>query len=198
MNISHVTFNHVTFERSFGTSSQLPKSTLPEIVFVGRSNVGKSSLINKLFKRKNLAKVSQTPGKTSTINFFLCDEVRFVDLPGYGYAKVALDEKERWSELIEGYFAQERNVVLALLLMDVRRFATQQDKNMLALLQKMDIPFALVLTKVDKLSHARLLQQKCALRKQLEVDLCTPLIASSSAKGTGIEELRRYILGALA
>ena len=91
--------NNVVFERSFGTSSQLPASTLPEIAFAGRSNVGKSSLLNKLFNRKGLAKVSQTPGKTATINFFACDGVRFVDLPGYGYAKVSKSEKERWSEL---------------------------------------------------------------------------------------------------
>ena len=93
--------NNVVFERSFGVSSQLTPSTMPEIAFAGRSNVGKSSLLNKLFNRKGLAKVSQTPGKTATINFFSCDGVRFVDLPGYGYAKVSKSDKSRWSELIE-------------------------------------------------------------------------------------------------
>ena len=86
--------NNVAFEKSFGTSLQLPASTLPEIAFAGRSNVGKSSLLNKLFNRKSLAKVSQTPGKTATINFFSCDGVRFVDLPGYGYAKVAKSDRD--------------------------------------------------------------------------------------------------------
>ena len=100
--------NNVTFERSFGVSSQLTPSTMPEIAFAGRSNVGKSSLLNRLFNRKGLAKVSQTPGKTATINFFSCDGVRFVDLPGYGYAKVSKSDKSRWSELIEGYFNQVR------------------------------------------------------------------------------------------
>ena len=92
-------FNNVTFERSFGISSQLPPSTLPEVAFAGRSNVGKSSMLNALFGRKSLAKVSQKPGKTSTINFFATEGARFVDLPGYGYARVAKSEKGRWAEL---------------------------------------------------------------------------------------------------
>ena len=101
--------NNVKFEFAVGTSSQLPPSEKPEIVFSGRSNVGKSSLINKLVNRKTLARVSATPGKTATINFFSVDGFHLVDLPGYGYAKVSRSEKERWSELMEGYFAQDRN-----------------------------------------------------------------------------------------
>ena len=124
--------NNVVFERSFGTSSQLPASTLPEIAFAGRSNVGKSSLLNKLFNRKGLAKVSQTPGKTATINFFACDGVRFVDLPGYGYAKVSKSEKERWSELIEGYFNQDRDLALVVSLVDIRHAASALDEGMVA------------------------------------------------------------------
>ena len=112
--------NNVVFERSFGVSSQLTPSTMPEIAFAGRSNVGKSSLLNKLFNRKGLAKVSQTPGKTATINFFSCDGVRFVDLPGYGYAKVSKSDKSRWSELIEGYFNQDRDLALVVSLVDIR------------------------------------------------------------------------------
>ena len=103
-------YHNVIFEKSFGVAAQLPPSDLPEIAFAGRSNVGKSSMINKLFNRKQLARVSAVPGKTATINFFRADGMRFADLPGYGYAKVSKSEKRRWSELIEGYFTQERNL----------------------------------------------------------------------------------------
>ena len=120
-------FNNVTFERSFGISSQLPPSTLPEVAFAGRSNVGKSSMLNALFGRKSLAKVSQKPGKTSTINFFATEGARFVDLPGYGYARVAKSEKGRWAELIEGYFNQDRNFALVVSLVDIRHEAQQLD-----------------------------------------------------------------------
>ena len=100
-------FQHVEYELSFGTVAQIVPSTLPEIAFAGRSNVGKSSLLNKLFNRKQLARVSQNPGKTATINFYKSKDARFVDLPGYGYAKVSKSERNRWSRLIEGYFAQD-------------------------------------------------------------------------------------------
>ena len=105
-------FHIVEFEASYGKSKQLPKSDIPEIVFSGKSNVGKSSLINKLLYRKKIAKVSATPGKTTTINFFSLSNARFADLPGYGYAKVSKSEKDRWAELVEGYFAQDRNISL--------------------------------------------------------------------------------------
>ena len=127
-------FNKVAFERSFGISSQLPPSTLPEVAFAGRSNVGKSSMLNALFGRKSLAKVSQKPGKTSTINFFATDTARFVDLPGYGYARVAKSEKGRWAELIEGYFNQDRNFALVVSLVDIRHEAQQLDLNMIGFL----------------------------------------------------------------
>ena len=107
-------FNEVQFEFAAGTKEQLPKSDMPEIVFSGHSNVGKSSLINKLVQRKALARVSAQPGKTATINFYKLREFRMVDLPGYGYAKVSKNEKQRWAELVEGYFAQERNIKLII------------------------------------------------------------------------------------
>ena len=107
-------FHLVKFEMSCGLANQLPQSTLPEVVFAGRSNVGKSSLINKIFNQKQLARVSATPGKTATINFFRCGDVaRFADLPGYGYAKVSDSERRRWSGLIEGYFHQDRDIRLS-------------------------------------------------------------------------------------
>ena len=154
-------FNNVTFERSFGISSQLPPSTLPEVAFAGRSNVGKSSMLNALFGRKSLAKVSQKPGKTSTINFFATEGARFVDLPGYGYARVAKSEKGRWAELIEGYFNQDRNFALVVSLVDIRHEAQQLDLNMINFLMEAGLPFAVVLTKSDKLSRNQQNKQVC-------------------------------------
>ena len=120
-------YNLVEFKGAYGTSSQIPESKRPEVSFVGRSNVGKSSLINKLFNRKQLARVSSMPGKTSTINFFGTDEIDFIDLPGYGYAKVAKSEKSRWSEMINGYFDQYRFYALVVSLIDIRHPATKLD-----------------------------------------------------------------------
>lgn len=186
-------FHKVQFERSFGTSSQLPPSTLPEIAFAGRSNVGKSSLINKVFNRKGLAKVSQTPGKTATINFFSTDDARFVDLPGYGYAKVAKSELHRWSELIEGYFNQDRDFALVCSLVDIRHAASSLDETMIGFLVERELPFAVILTKADKLSKQQQQRQKAALAKQLQLPKGTPMIVTSSAKGVGIDEVRRLI-----
>ena len=167
--------NNVTFERSFGVSSQLTPSTMPEIAFAGRSNVGKSSLLNKLFNRKGLAKVSQTPGKTATINFFSCDGVRFVDLPGYGY------------------FNQDRDLALVVSLVDIRHEASDLDMNMIGFLQEAELPFAVVLTKADKLSRQQQMKQKAALKKQLKLGTDVPLVVCSSEKGIGIDELRSLI-----
>ena len=113
-------WNQVDFEAAFGTAAQLTESTLPEICFSGRSNVGKSSLINKLLNRKSIARVSSTPGKTVTVNFYRLPEFRLVDLPGYGFAKVADRDRERWSELMEEYFKSGRNIKLCLQLIDMR------------------------------------------------------------------------------
>ncbi len=190
-------FNKVEFERSFGTSAQLPASTLPEVAFAGRSNVGKSSLLNTLFNRKGLAKVSQTPGKTSTINFFLTSDARFVDLPGYGYAKVSHAERERWSELIEGYFNQERNFALVCSLIDIRHPASALDENMVAFLQEAELPFLIVLTKGDKLSKSKCLQQRAAIKRQLNLSDDVPLVITSSLKKSGMDELRREIAAAI-
>lgn len=190
-------FNKVQFERSFGTSKQLPPSTLPEIAFAGRSNVGKSSLLNTLFNRKGLAKVSQTPGKTSTINFFLTDDARFVDLPGYGYARVSKTERERWAELIEGYFNQDRNFALVCSLIDIRHPASELDENMVGFLQEAELPFLIVLTKGDKLSKSKCLQQRAAIKRQLELDDDVPMVITSSLKKEGMDELHRQIKNAV-
>ena len=145
-------YNLVKFQGAYGTSAQIPESIRPEVSFVGRSNVGKSSLINRLFNRKKLAKVSSMPGKTSTINFFTTDKIDFVDLPGYGYAKVAKSEKARWSEMINGYFDQYRYYALVVSLIDIRHPATKLDEQMIEFLRACELPFIIALTKADKLS----------------------------------------------
>ena len=191
-------FNNVRFERSFGTSAQLTPSTAPEVAFSGRSNVGKSSLLNKLFNRKGLAKVSQTPGKTATINFFDGDGVTFVDLPGYGYAKVSKSEKARWSELIEGYFNQDRSFALVVALVDIRHEASELEENMIRFLREADLPFVVALTKADKLSRQQQMKQKAALKRQLALGDDASMVVTSSAKGDGMEELRKIIRDAVA
>ena len=186
-------YHNVKFKAAYGTSSQLPVSTLPEVSFAGRSNVGKSSLLNKLMYRKSLAKVSSTPGKTATINFYDVDGYDFVDLPGYGFAKVAKSEKHRWSELIEGYFNQERIFALVVSLIDIRHEASALDLNMIEFLRESGLPFMVVLTKADKLSKQQCMKQTAMLRKQLQLDKDIPMLAVSSESGTGINELRVLI-----
>jgi len=188
-----VDFNNVTFDRSYGTSAQLPPSTLPEVAFAGRSNVGKSSLLNKLVGRKNLAHVSQKPGKTATINFFQAGNAYLVDLPGYGYAQVSKTERERWAELIEGYFNQDRDFALVCSLIDVRHPASTLDENMVGFLQEAELPFLIVLTKGDKLSKSKCNQQRAALKRQLQLADDVPMVITSSLKGDGMDELRRII-----
>lgn len=144
-------YNKAVFENAYGVLSQLPESDEPEVVFAGRSNVGKSSLLNKLFNRKNLARVSSVPGKTITINFYDVDNIKFVDLPGYGYAKISKQELKRFGELMEGYFKSGRNIALVVLLIDMRHPLTKDDEGMICFLKEMNIPFIIVMTKADKL-----------------------------------------------
>lgn len=186
-------YNQVQFKGAYGTSAQIPASEKPEVSFVGRSNVGKSSLINRLFNRKKLAKVSSTPGKTSTINFFVTDQIHFVDLPGYGYAKVSKGEKARWSEMINGYFDQYRYYALVVSLIDIRHPATKLDEQMVEFLRACELPFLIALTKADKVSKSKANQQKAAIRKQLDLPADVDIVACSSENGTGFDELRRLI-----
>ena len=143
------------FEAAYGTFAQLPTSDLPEIAFSGRSNVGKSSLLNRLFNRKSLARVSSVPGKTVTINFYSVGDVRFVDLPGYGYAKVPKAEKIRWAEMMEGYFNSDRNIKLVVQLVDMRHPPTKDDIMMMEFLQQTGYEFIVVMTKSDKLKKKK-------------------------------------------
>ena len=186
-------FNLAKYLASYGTAAQLPESERPEVAFAGRSNVGKSSLLNRLMFRKGLAKVSQTPGKTATINFYDVDGVDFVDLPGYGYAKVAKSELSRWSDLIEGYFNQERAFALAVQLIDIRHEPSKLDQHMVGFLQESGLPFAIALTKADKLSKQQAAKQRAAIVRSLGLPGTVPVVLTSSEKGTGIDELRLAI-----
>jgi len=184
----------VDFESAFGTLEQLTESTLPEICFSGRSNVGKSSLINKILNRKAIARVSSTPGKTVTINFYKLDEFRLVDLPGYGYAKVADRERERWAELMEGYFRTGRNIKLCLQLIDMRHPATEFDISMLEFLSHFKIPYAVALTKCDKLNKTEFNNRLAALKEELgELGEGIAIIPFSALKGTGADDVRKIV-----
>lgn len=186
-------FNNVKFETSFGVSAQLPKTDSVEIAFAGRSNVGKSSLLNKIFNRKNLARVSSVPGKTVTINFFDCDGVKMVDLPGYGYAKVSFDEKRRWSDLMESYFSSGRNIKLVVQLTDMRHSVTEQDLEMMRFLKHYNYPFIVVMTKSDKLNKSETAKRLEDIKTELAEFGDVLAIPFSATKGTGAEEIRAVI-----
>lgn len=187
-------FNNAQFERAFGLLSQLGESDLPEICFSGRSNVGKSSLINKVLGRKSIARVSSKPGKTVTINFYKVENIRLVDLPGYGYAKVAYSEKERWSELMEGYFGSGRNIKKVFQLIDMRHPATDFDLSMLDYLSQMGIPYAVILTKADKLNKSETEKRLALIREELgEFAEGIEIIPFSVQSSLGVEQVREII-----
>lgn len=190
-------FDNAVFETSFGTAGQLKASDLPEIAFSGRSNVGKSSLLNRLLGRKSLARVSSMPGKTVTINFFRLPECRFVDLPGYGYAKVSHDEKRRWSELMESYFSTGRDLRLVVQLIDMRHAPSQQDIDMIEYMTECSIPFVVALTKCDKLNKTERMSQLESICSVLTKYGNISVVPFSSTKGDGVEELRGLIERAL-
>lgn len=189
-------FNKAEFDRSFGISSQLPFSDKPEITFAGRSNVGKSSLLNKLFNRKNLARVSSVPGKTVTINFYNVDNQRFVDLPGYGYAKISKQERDRFGELMEGYFKSGRKINLVVQLIDMRHKPTADDYGMISFMEQMNLPFIVVLTKADKLKKKEYEKRVNSISEELN-NPQYPVIPFSSVTGQGVDEIKSLIEKAL-
>ena len=186
-------WNTAEFTSAYGTASQLPKCQTPEIAFAGRSNVGKSTLINKLFQRKNLARVSSVPGKTATINFYRCDGVTFADLPGYGYAKRSKSELKRWQDLINGYLQDERDLRAVLLLIDMRHPPTKNDLQMVNFLIDTEMPFAIVLTKADKLNKTERTARLAALPQELPQFEDLNVTVFSSVTGEGVESLRGLI-----
>ena len=195
-----MSLSSAAFETSAALKTQFPQPTLPEIVFVGRSNVGKSSLLNTMLEKKNLAKVSNTPGKTKLINFFrVPNTVRFVDLPGYGYAKVSVREREEWKRLIDSYFFAPRPIALVLVLIDVRLPLQYLDQQMIGWLLKKNLPVQIVLTKIDKLKKNELAKQKKLLLASIrESGLQDEPILFSSETGDGGAELRNRILEVIA
>ncbi len=186
-------WNIAEFSSAYGLSSQLPQGKCPEIAFAGRSNVGKSTLINKLFNRKGLARVSAVPGKTATINFYQCDTVTFVDLPGYGYAKTAKSELHRWRDLINGYLQAERDLRAVLLLIDMRHPPTKDDLQMVDFLMDTEMPFAIVLTKADKLNRTERAKRLAALPNEISQFDEMNVTVFSSMTGEGVPELRALI-----
>ncbi|MBD5081660.1 MAG: YihA family ribosome biogenesis GTP-binding protein [Ruminococcaceae bacterium] len=186
-------FNNAKFLTSYGKFSQIPKSDRTEIAFAGRSNVGKSSLINKIFNRKALARVSATPGKTATINFYELENVHFVDLPGYGYAKVSKTEKQRWSSLIEGYLQSDRELDLVFQLVDFRHPPTADDILMINFLIDSEIPFVVVLTKADKLKKTQRADRLEKLKTELPCADQITVIPFSAETGEGVEDIREII-----
>ncbi|WP_294542898.1 ribosome biogenesis GTP-binding protein YihA/YsxC [uncultured Gemmiger sp.] len=183
-------YNRSEFQASYGISSQLPAADRPEFAFSGRSNVGKSSLINKLCNRKNLARVSATPGKTATINFYRVDTAYFVDLPGYGFAKVSNAERARWDELINGYFEAGRPLKLLVQLLDCRHDPSADDRQMLEYLRYHRIPFVVVLTKADKLKKSEVAPCLARFEEICAEYGCRRVFLTSAEKGTGVEEVR--------
>ena len=174
-----------------GITSKLPDNDLPEIAFAGKSNVGKSSLINGLLNRKSLARTSAQPGKTQTINFYNVNKnLYFVDLPGYGYAKVAKSEKHRWSELIEGYFAQDRDLRLVVELIDMRHPPTALDVQMIEFLIAHELPFLVLLTKCDKLNKKERAERLSKIREELPCGNQITILLFSGETGEGVSELR--------
>lgn len=187
-------FNKAEFYTSFGRLSQMPPSDRIEIAFSGRSNVGKSSLINKIFNRKSLAKVSSVPGKTVTINFFTLENIFIVDLPGYGYAKVSKSEKKGWGDLIGGYLENpERDLELVFQLIDMRHAPTKDDIQMINFLIDYEIPFVIVFTKVDKLKRTAREERLRAFEQEIPCFEDITCIPFSTVTGEGVDEIRRII-----
>ncbi|WP_297129154.1 ribosome biogenesis GTP-binding protein YihA/YsxC [uncultured Eubacterium sp.] len=186
-------YNKAEFERAFGISGQLPPSEVPEIAFAGRSNVGKSSLLNKLFNRKSLARVSSVPGKTITINFYDVDGYKFVDLPGYGYAKLSKTERDRFGELMEGYFQSGRNIKLVVQLVDMRHKPSQDDYGMIDFMQQMEIPFIVVCTKADKLKVKEFKRREHEIKEELSMVDENLIIPFSSQSGLGLDKIKMLI-----
>ena len=192
-------FQQAEFVLSAASPADFPKNRLPEIAFAGKSNVGKSSVINRVLQRKNFARVGDTPGKTIHVNYFCIDrKCYFVDLPGYGYAKVSNADRERWDDLINSYFEAPRHHTLLVQLLDCRHAPSADDEQMLRYLHYHQIPYVVALTKADKL-------KKSQLAKTLEdfENLCRPygcqkVVLTSGENGYGIPELQAVLNAAVA
>ena len=189
-----INFNAAEFVKSAVAQKDFPMDVRPQIVFAGRSNVGKSSLINKVINRKNFARVGSTPGKTVHINFFMIDQkMWFVDLPGYGYAKVSAQEKKRWGALIEQYF-NYGGVSFGVLIVDIRHSPTEDDRVMARWFKEAGVGFVVAANKADKLSAAQAQNRVEQIGGELGVDDDVKVIAFSAEKGTGVNQLIKEIV----
>ena len=185
---------NVEFLISAASTKDFPNKKYPEIAFAGKSNVGKSSVINRLLQRKNFARVGEKPGKTIHVNYFTVDnKCFFVDLPGYGFAKVSQAEKDRWGRLMESYFAADR-IDLGIMIVDARHAPTNNDITMARWFIDSGCPFVVVANKHDKLKKSEIEPNTKVIRQDLELPDECPVIMFSAEKGTGREELLKYIL----
>lgn len=190
-------FNNIEFLTSAANQNGFPPRKLPEVAFAGKSNVGKSSVINRILNRKNFARVGEKPGKTIHINYFTIDnQCYFVDLPGYGYAKVSQAERDRWGRLMEAYFASGR-IDLGIFIVDARHAPTNNDITMARWFLDSNCPFVVVANKLDKLKKSQIEPNMQTIREDLELPDDCPVIPFSAEKGTGREELIQYILSAV-
>ena len=190
-------FQKVEFLISAASPKDFPKTRLPEIAFAGKSNVGKSSVINRILQRKNFARVGEKPGKTVHVNYFTVDsKCYFVDLPGYGFAKVSASEKARWGKLMEDYFAANR-IDLGVMIVDYRHPPTNNDITMASWFIQSGCPFVVVANKMDKLKKSELIPNLETIRQDLELPEGTPIIPFSAEKGNGRDDLVRKILSAV-
>lgn len=193
-----VNLQKAEFVRSAAKAGDFPRDRLPQVAFAGRSNVGKSSVINRLLNRKNFARVGAAPGKTTHINYFLIDGAFYlVDLPGYGYAKVSQAEKARWGRLMEEWFADNSLMTLGLMIVDARHKPTADDCTMARWYRDAGCPVVVVANKLDKLKKSEVEGNLQRIRETLELGEDTPLIPFSAEKGTGKEELLRIILASV-
>ena len=184
---------NVEFLISAASPKDFPQNRMPEIAFAGKSNVGKSSVINRLLQRKNFARVGEKPGKTIHVNYFTVDKCcYFVDLPGYGFAKVSQAEKDRWGRLMEDYFAAGR-IDLGIMIVDARHAPTNNDITMARWFIDSGCPFVVVANKLDKLKKSEIIPNLQTIREDLELPEGCPVIPFSAAKGDGRDELMKYI-----
>ena len=190
-------FQKVEFLISAANPKDFPKNRLPEIAFAGKSNVGKSSVINRLLQRKNFARVGEKPGKTIHVNYFTVDSKCYlVDLPGYGYAKVSQSEKERWGKLMEDYFAANR-IDLGVMIVDARHAPTNNDITMASWFIQSGCPFVVIANKLDKLKKSEIEPNLQTIREDLELPEDTIVIPFSAEKGTGRDELVKLVVTAV-
>lgn len=190
-----INFNNVEFVTSVAQPKKFICDGKPSIVFSGKSNVGKSSVINKVLNRKNFARVSSVPGKTIHVNYFLVDKKFYlVDLPGYGYAKVSQSEKERWNHLMESYFSDINRIDLGVLILDSRHKPTADDRQMKDWFDYSGKPYVILLNKCDKLNKTESRDNPTMIREELSLDEDFPCILFSAMKGTGKNELISQII----